>query len=291
MSPAVSLPTNDGAAPARPFIKCAGGKTKLLPEIFARMPRKFATYYEPFVGGGAVFFALRSLLGPSRRYVLGDMNENLVLAYRELRDRPHDLIRRLRGMKNTEKFFYAVRAMDLEALHDATPGRDSARAARLIYLNKTCFNGLHRVNRAGKFNTPFGHYAKPLICDAENLLSVACALKKVAIYNQSFDATVADASKGDFVYFDPPYLPLSPTSNFTAYDSAGFGWSHHVALHDTALALKKRGVHVVLSNSANKRIIELYKSTGKFKVETIQAARSINASANGRGKISELLIS
>ena len=193
-------------------------------------------------------------------------------------------------MKNNEKFFYKVRAIDLDALHAETPGLDSARAARLIYLNKTCFNGLHRVNRAGKFNVPFGGYANPLICDQENILAVSCALKKVALYNQSFDATAADAVKGDFVYFDPPYLPLSPTSNFTAYDSAGFGWTHHVALFDTASALKKRGVHVLISNSANERLIKLWKSGG-FKVETIQAARSINASAGGRGKIAELLIS
>ncbi len=287
MSPAVSIVLD---VKARPWCKMAGGKTKLLPELLRRMPKKFGTYYEPFVGGGALFFELRATFGTKRRYVLGDTNQNLVIAYREIRDRPHDLIRRLRGMKNNEKFFYAVRAIDLEALHDATPGRDSARAARLIYLNKTCFNGLHRVNRAGKFNVPFGYYANPPICDEQNLLACSRALKKVALFNQTFDATAADASKGDFVYFDPPYLPLSSTSNFTAYDSAGFGWSHHIALHDTARALKKRGVHVMISNSANKRIIELYRSTGDFKVETIQAARSINAQGGGRGKIAELVI-
>lgn len=287
MSAAVSLPLD---TPARPPIKCAGGKTKLLPEIFARIPKKFGTYYEPFVGGGALFFALRSSLGMSRRYVLGDMNQNLVITYREIRDRPHDLIRRLRGMKNTKKFFLAVRAIDLESMHEATPGRDSARAARLIYLNKTCFNGLHRVNRAGQFNVPFGGYPNPKICDEENILACSRALKKVALYNQTFSETVADATEGDFAYFDPPYFPLSLTSNFTAYDLAGFGWSHHVALHDTALALKKRGVHVMISNSASPRILELYKSSGAFKVDTIHAARSINASANGRGKIPELLI-
>jgi DNA adenine methylase len=194
-------------------------------------------------------------------------------------------------MKNNERFYYRVRAIDLDTLPPFTPGLNSARAARMIYLNKTCFNGLHRVNRAGKFNVPFGYYPKPVICDVPNLLACSNAFKRAHLVLGQFVDTTVTAGRGDLVYFDPPYFPISDTSNFTAYGSDGFGWSHHIALFEHARMLKKRGVHVVVSNSASPRIITLYKSDPIFKVETIQAARSINASADGRGKISELIIS
>lgn len=290
-APATYVPVPAFAPRARPFVKMAGGKTKLLPELLRRVPKTFATYYEPFVGGGALFFELRATFGASksRRYVIGDTNADLIHAYREIRDRPDDLIRRLRGMKNNEAFFKKVRAFNLDTLEPTTPGINSARAARMIYLNKTCFNGLHRVNRKGEFNVPFGHYAKTKICDESNLRACQAALQGVSISNASFTVTSEDAKEGDFVYFDPPYLPISDTSDFTAY-STPFAWTHHVALYEHAKRLKERGVHVLISNSASPRIVKLYGEDRAFKVETIAAARSINAHGDKRGKIQELLI-
>lgn len=282
---------NDDAAQARPFVKMAGGKTKLLPEIRARMPKEFGAYYEPFVGGGALFFDIFASSFGERRYVLGDMNRDLVTAYREIRDNPDELIRRLRGMENNETFYYCVRAIDLDALHPETSGIDSARAARMIYLNKTCFNGLHRVNRVGRFNVPFGRYAKPLICDRVNILACSKAFARTSILHKSFHRTALEADAGDFVYFDPPYVPLTETSNFTTYAAFGFKWADHVHLFEIAKTLKQRGVHVLISNSNNRFIRQMYEAEPMFKVEVIHAARSINAKADGRGKIEELLIS
>ncbi len=284
------LDTFDVRPRPRPFVKMAGGKTKLLPELLARVPKAFNRYYEPFVGGGALYFELVST-HVGKQFVIGDTNRDLVVAYREVRDNPHELIRRLSGMKNDEKFFYDVRAIDLNALDLLTPGLSNARAARMIYLNKTCFNGLHRMNKAGRFNTPFGKYAKPLICDRENILACSKVLRQTRILSCSFDDTVYAAGRGDFVYFDPPYAPLSETSNFSAYGETGFKWVEQIKLCETARALKKRGVNVLLSNSNNPFIRELYARDGEFKIETVHAPRSINATGKGRGKIAELLIS
>jgi DNA adenine methylase len=289
-APATFAPVPDISPRARPFVKMAGGKTKLLPELLKRVPKKFGSYCEPFVGGGAFFFELRGTFGTSKRYFLGDTNSDLIHAYREIRDRPHDLLRRLRGMKNNEAFFKKIRAWNPDALDPATDGLASARAARMIYLNKTCFNGLHRVNRKGEFNVPFGHYANPKIADKENILACSKALQRVAVSDAPFAVTSEDAKPGDLVYFDPPYLPLSETSNFTAY-GAPFLWAQHVALYEHAKKLKARGVHVLLSNSASPRIVKLYGEDRAFKVDVIAAARSINSHGDKRGKIQELIIS
>ncbi len=256
------------------------------------MPKKFGSYHEPFVGGGALFFELQRAFGDKIRYVLGDTNRDLIVAYREVRDQPGELLRRLRAMqkKNTEAFYYRVRDFDIESIDPLVPGADSARAARMIYLNKTCFNGLHRVNRAGRFNVPYGYRVKPNIADEIAIGAASRALQGSTLRHCSFVETAKHAARGDFVYFDPPYMPLSETSNFTAYGSDGFGWTHHVELYRVAGALKARGVHVLISNSANPRIMKLYKNDPDFKVETIEAARSINATGHGRGKIKELII-
>jgi DNA adenine methylase len=275
---------------ARPFVKMAGGKTKLLPELLKRLPKKFNAYHEPFVGGGALFWELRAIFGlaSSRRFRISDINTDLISAYREVRDNPSELIRRLRGMKNNERFYYRVRAINLDELPVNTPGIESARAARMIYLNKTCFNGLHRVNRRGQFNVPFGRYANPAICDAENLLVCSRLLRNVEITSRPFFDTLDLAQPGDLVYCDPPYLPISETSNFTSYDSNGFGWSDHVRLHDFARQLKAKGVHVMISNSASPRIRDLYRKG--FRVDEVQAPRSINATGSKRGNVTELII-
>lgn len=285
--PVTSL-LDPSARAARPFVKMAGGKSKLIPELLKHMPSMFADYYEPFVGGGALFFHLRSQhIDSARRYVIGDTNEQLITSYRVVRDECTDLVRRLRGMKNSERVFYKVRDIDLDLLPANTPGLHAAIATRLIYLNKTCFNGLHRVNRAGRFNTPFGHYPNPAICDEPNLRAVSRALRGVSILNAPFATTVKHARAGDLVYFDPPYLPISDQS-FTRYGAMGFGYGQHAELAQLARDLKARGVHVIVSNSDAPRVRELY--ADGFTIHEIMAARSINAQGDGRAKIKELII-
>jgi DNA adenine methylase len=281
------------AVRARPFVKMAGGKSKLIPELLARMPSTFENYYEPFVGGGALFFYLsasstlsKTASDRERCFVIGDTNEDLIASYRAVRDTPRDLVRRLRGMKNTEAFFRKVREIDLSQLPGDTMGLTAATAARFIYLNKTCFNGLHRVNRAGQFNTPFGHYPKPAICDEANLRACSRVLKRAAIRNGPFAATVVDAKPGDLVYFDPPYMPIAEQS-FTSYSANGFGYGQHAELAGCARELRARGVHVMISNSDTARVRALYEG---FTIHEVQAARSINATGSGRGKITELII-
>lgn len=288
-APATYAPVASFAPRARPFVKMAGGKTKLLPELLRRIPKTFATYYEPFVGGGALFFELRATFGAgkSRRYVIGDTNADLIHAYREIRDRPDDLIRRLRGMKNNERFFKQVRAFNLDTLDPTTPGLNSARAARMIYLNKTCFNGLHRVNRKGEFNVPFGHYAKTKICDEPNLRACQSALQGVSISNASFLVTSEDAKEGDFVFADPPYYPLNAGS-FVAYGACVFGRADHTRLRDHMLRLKERGVQVMITNSDTPEVRELY--ADGFTIERVMVPRAINSNGAKRGAVGEVII-
>lgn len=269
----------------QPFIKWVGGKRQLLPELLARVPAKFGTYYEPFVGGGALFWALRP-----ERAMLGDMNERLCRTYGAVRDSTDELIERLRAhahlhAKNGKDHYYATRAMKI----DAYPS--TALAAWFIYLNKTCFNGLYRVNAKGDFNTPMGDYANPDICDAENLLACAAALAhRASVVSAPYHKTVAGAQAGDFVYFDPPYAPLNATSDFTSYTSAGFDVADQIQLRDTALALKRRGVHVMLSNSSAPLIYELYAVSKDFKIEEVDAKRAINSKGSARGAVKEVII-
>lgn len=277
------MDTDEKLVIARPFVKMAGGKTRLLPELLKRLPKTFGAYHEPFVGGGALFFELSAVFGTGKKFRISDVNEDLIAAYRTIRDAPSDLIRRLRRMKNEEDFYYRMRARKPGGRGD----NEWARAARMIYLNKTCYNGLHRVNRQGQFNVPFGHYLYPKICDAENILACSYALHKVEITHRPYTETLKNVSAGDLVYCDPPYLPIAET-DFTAYDSNGFGWAHHVELHAFAVELKRRGVHVMISNSASPRIRSLYRKG--FKIEEIEAPRSIGASGSTRGYVTELII-
>jgi DNA adenine methylase len=255
-----------------------GGKRALLPEILPRLPAKIETYYEPFLGGGAVFFALAA----EKRFesaVLSDTNEELIETYRTVRDDVGNLIRRLKthAAKHSEEYFYKMRAK-----------RGAEVAARMIYLNRTCFNGLYRVNRKGEFNVPFGKYANPTICDAENLRAVFEALDGNDLRNQDFERCVLVAEKGDAVYMDPPYSPASETANFTAYTAGGFGPAEQERLRDVARKLIDRGVHVLLSNSDTPFVRKLYKG---FKIEEVQAPRRVNSKGDKRGNVGELLIS
>jgi DNA adenine methylase len=266
---------------ARPFVKWAGGKASLLPEILSRLPKTIKTYYEPFVGGGAVFFALAAE-NRFQRATLNDINEELRDTYAALRQNVGGVIACLEkhAKQHGKTYFYGVRAHAVRNLE--------SRAARLIYLNRTCFNGLYRVNKKGGFNVPFGDYANPTICDELNLRAVSTVLQGVDLLSSDFEKSTVNAKRGDAVYFDPPYAPLSETANFTAYSKGGFGADEHERLRNLAEKLIGRGVHVLLSNSDTPFVRNLYRG---FKLEKVQARRNINSKGDKRGKINELLIS
>lgn len=261
----------------KPFLKWAGGKTQLVPQILARFPDQFRTYYEPFVGGGAVFFAL----GP-KRSVLSDINEELVATYQTIRDDVDGVIRVLKAHRAEEEHFYKVRAQQ--------PGRLAAHsaAARTIFLNRTCFNGLYRVNRRGRFNVPFGRYRNPTVCNEVNLRRCAQALSHTDIVVRDALKSNLPVRKGDLVYVDPPYDPISDTANFTAYTRQGFGKQEQRQLAEMCRQWAERGVHVVASNSNTRFIRSLYKG---FRIEEVYARRAINSRADRRGPVIELLIS
>lgn len=262
-----------------PFLKWAGGKRQLLPELMKHVPGQFGKYHEPFVGGGALFWHLRNgNYFPAR---LGDSNERLMRTYRAVKTDVEKVIAHLEKYENTEKEFYAAR--DQSYIDGMTRAQ---LAAWFVYLNKTCFNGLYRVNKAGKFNVPFGRYENPTICDADGLRECARELEDVELFSTDFEHTVHDAVRGDFVYFDPPYIPVAKTS-FTAYDKAGFGMEDHKRLAGCAKELKRRGVHVLLSNSSAPIVRELYDG---FEIVEVMARRSVNSKASGRGAVKEAII-
>lgn len=270
--------------PARPVLKYAGGKTQLLPEILKRLPAKIGTYYEPFIGGGAVFFALAAE-GRFERAVISDTNYELVELYATIRDDIDGLIRELLSNPiffNDERAYYVVRA----ATDLSTP---ASRAARTIYLNKTGFNGLYRVNKSGLFNVPFGRYKNPKICDEENLRACARELQGVQITWVDFEVMVGGyPSAGDAVYLDPPYLPLSKTSSFTAYGKLGFGPDDHRRLAAYFDRQTEQEAAALLSNADMPLIRQLF---AKHRVESVSARRTINSKGEKRGAVSELLVS
>ncbi len=264
----------------KPLLKWVGGKRQLLPAIHSVLPESFDTYVEPFLGGGAVLFSL----APERARV-NDLNTELITVYEVVRDDVDELIALLKGYPNDSDFFYEMRARDRE------PGfahlSPVERAARTIYLNKTCYNGLYRVNNAGQFNAPFGRYANPKICDEPNLRAVSEYLSthNVTFYNGDYAAV--EANEGEFVYFDPPYDPVNPTSNFTGYQSGGFGRADQIRLKETCDDLNARGVKFLLSNSATDFIKELY---ADYHIDIVGATRAVNSVASKRGKVDEVLV-
>lgn len=270
----------------RPFLKWAGGKGQLLVELRARFGVEplVGRYFEPFVGGGAFFFDLyrRGLLG-RKKASLSDTNQNLLDAYLGVQGNVEELVVHLNGHKavHGHDHYYAVRA--------CVPEEAVARAARIIYLNKTCYNGLYRENSRGKFNVPMGRYNNPLICDEENMLAVAKALGRAKIRRQSFAAVLDDAVPGDFVYFDPPYDPVSKTSSFTGYAKGGFGEGEQRALADVFRELSRRGVMALLSNSITPLIEKLYGDKA-YCFDKVYASRSVNSRGDRRGKVVEALI-
>lgn len=263
-----------------PFLKWAGGKSRLLSTFEDYFPESFDSrknhYFEPFIGGGAVFF---HLLPP--RAIISDLNPELVNCYNVVRTRVDALIKALQEHKNDKDHYYHVRALDPQNLSDVE------RAARLIFLNKTCFNGLYRVNSRGQFNVPFGRYSNPKICDQANLHAVSSALSEVQILCGAFEHVLKRARPGDFVYLDPPYQPISATANFTGYTATSFGNEDQERLASTVRSLSKKGCLVMLSNSNSDFVRRLYK---EFRIETVHTARAINCKPERRGRIAELLI-
>lgn len=265
-------------SPARPFIKWAGGKRRLLEQYNALLPNhsQFNRYFEPFLGGGAVFFHLK----PSKA-LLADLNPELINCYKMVKNYPDELIDHLAKHKTTEQYFYKQRELLPENL---TP---IERASRFIYLNKTCYNGLYRVNKQGQFNVPYGKYKKPLICDREVIRAASEALQNVQFSIASFEKTVSQAHSEDFIYLDPPYVPTSVTASFTSYTSCNFTESDQVKLAEIVRNLDKKGCLFMLSNSDTKLVRTLYQG---FKFFTVHCPRSINSNPFARGLVTELVI-
>lgn len=265
----------------RPFLKWAGGKSQLISQYAPYLPQNFTNYYEPFLGGGSVFFYLYCYR-PNIYAFLTDINSELINAYCCVRDNVEQLITLLKEeeLRHSKEHYYKRRAL--------VPVNPFERAARLIYLNKTCFNGLYRENSKGEFNVPIGRYKKPKICHPELLRTVSTALQSTRIEVSRFESVLDYAkSPEDFVYFDPPYHPISSTSNFTAYNRYSFNEEEQIRLNKIFVELARRGVKVFLSNSDCPLVRELYR---EFKIIEILAARAINSVAKKRGKIAEVLI-
>ncbi len=256
----------------KPFVKWAGGKRQLIDILLANTPPSFGTFYEPFVGGGALLFALLP-----KKAVISDTNAELINAYLVIRDNVESLIKSLRFHKNDESYFYEIRAKDPARLTDIQ------RASRFIYLNKTCYNGLYRENSKGQFNAPFGRYKNPNIVDSANLRAISAYLNQsqVIILCQDYKYTVETAQKGDFVYFDPPYYPTSQTASFTKYVKSDFTAKDQEELAEIFRILSQRGCFVMLSNSNTSFIRELYRD---FNIFEINANRFINCKGDKRGK-------
>ena len=272
-----------------PVVKWVGGKRQLIDEIKSRIPKTFKTYYEPFFGGGAVLFALQP-----KKAVINDLNDSLIKTYKVIKNNSDELIASLSLHENTSDYFYEIRNEDLYP-ETFNLKSDVEVASRLIYLNKTCFNGLFRVNSSGHFNTPFGNYKNPNIVNEPVIRAVSKYFNdnEITILNGDFAIACQEAKKGDFVYLDPPYDPVSDTASFTGYNAGGFGSEEQIRLRDLCVELDEKGVKFLLSNSATKFIMDLYNSknfTSKITIDIVKAKRSINSNGNKRGEVDEVLV-
>ncbi|OHD12001.1 MAG: DNA methyltransferase [Spirochaetes bacterium GWD1_27_9] len=266
----------------QPFLKWAGGKRQLMPEIKKYIPHKFNTYYEPFLGGGAVLFDLQP-----KNAIINDSSTELINCYKVIKTNINDLIEDLEKHKNDEDYYYHTR--DLDRKEDYKNLSNVEKASRIIYLNRTCFNGLFRVNSQGQFNVPFGKYPNPKILNESVLKAVSSYLNEnnIEILNNDFEEVLKHAKKEDFVYLDPPYDPLSDTSSFTGYDLNKFGKEEQKRLKKVYDYLNEIGCFVLLSNSSTPYIKDLYKN---YSIITVNAKRNINSVGNSRGKIEEILV-
>ncbi len=263
--------------PTKPFLKWVGGKSQLLDELKKYFPNNFNKYIEPFLGGGAVFFDLAPEMA-----VINDSNEELMNAYEVVKNNVDDLIDILLGYKHSETFFYKLRKKQPQKLSRLE------RAARTVYLNKTCFNGLYRVNKKGEFNVPFGKYVNPTICDEKKLKAASLALQNTVIECADYQAVLRKyAHKGDLIYIDPPYHPISKYSDFKRYTKEFFYEKDQIKLRDTIRELKDKGCTVIASNSYCEFILELYK---EHEIKVVKAKRYINKDAKGRNGTKEVII-
>jgi DNA adenine methylase len=265
-----------------PFLKWVGGKRQLMPAINELLPEKHTTYYEPFIGGGAVLFE-----NQPPKAVINDFNKELINVYEVIKNHPDELISDLKTHKNESDYFYDIRALDRESSFESLS--NIKKASRVIYLNKTCYNGLYRVNNSGEFNSPFGKYKNPNIVNETTIRAVSKYLNNnnVIILNGDFEIAVKGIRKGAFVYFDPPYDPVSESSNFTGYVQGGFNMFDQVRLRDLCVELDSKGVKFLVSNSATPLIEDLYRD---FNIRYVKANRSINSNAKKRGEVDEVLI-
>lgn len=271
----------------KPFVKWAGGKRQLISILNENLPKSFGTYYEPFLGGGALLFHILTERN-GQKCSISDLNSDLVLAYTTIRNRIDELISSLKNhernyQKDSKSYYYSVR--------ESSPRSEIEKTSRLIFLNRTCFNGLYRVNSRGKFNVPLGRYTNPNIVNEDNLRSVSEILQSsgVAIKCRDFEAVLRDTKKGDLVYFDPPYQPVSNTANFTSYTNKDFTSDDLSRLADLCMELDSKGCKVLLSNSDSKEVSDMFKSK-TWKIKKIQANRSINSNSKKRTGHFELLI-
>ena len=268
----------------KPFVGWAGGKSQLLPEIETEIKRagQFDTYYEPFVGGGAVLFDLLP-----QKAVINDYNEELINAYRTIRDDLPNLLAELSKLHNSKDDFYEIRAWDREP--DYANLSKAKKAARFIYLTKTCFNSLYRVNRKGYFNTPYGRKRNIQIVDQDNLTAISQYLNdnEVAITSGDFAKVLAQVKPNSLVYLDPPYVPLTTTASFTSYTAVGFNKSDQECLAQSCQHLDRIGAKFIASNSDTELVHELYQ---QFNIRTVYAKRNINADGKKRGTVAEVLI-
>jgi len=265
-----------------PFLKWVGGKRQIMPSITEHLPKKITTYYEPFIGGGAVLFNLQP-----KKAVINDFNEELINVYKVIKNNLNELIIDLKKHKNEAEYFYELRSLDrTEEFKNLT---EVERASRVIYLNKTCFNGLYRVNNSGEFNSPFGRYKNPNIVNEPTLKAVSNYLNtnNIRLVTGDYSDILIDADENSFVYLDPPYHPVSESSNFTGYVQGGWNIYDQVRLRETCDNLHSRKIKFLLSNSATDFIIDQYKD---YKISIIKANRSINSNGEKRGEVDEVLI-
>lgn len=280
-NPELNIDELEFVTPPKPFIKWVGGKRQLIGEIKEYMPKKFNNYFEPFIGGGAVFFELKQ-----HNSFINDYNQELTNLYEIIKTKPNELLKDLKKHKNTEEYYYEIRSLDREPTKYKRLSKVK-KASRFIYLNKTGFNGLYRVNKKGQNNVPFGRYKDPKFADEENILACSELLQSTTIMNGDFENIKAHIKEGDFVYFDPPYVPLNETSNFTAYTDKGFDDDMQFRLKELCDYIDGIGAYFMLSNSYTDFILDLYDG---YTIKTVEANRALNCKASGRGKIKEVIV-
>lgn len=270
-----------------PVVKWVGGKRQLLSDMVPLLPKKISTYVEPFIGGGALLFHLQ----PSKA-IINDYNSELMNVYTVIKEHPNELILSLENHRdnNSEEYFYEIRSLDRKK--NFSQLSDVDKASRILYLNKTGYNGLFRVNKAGQLNVPYGRYKNPAIVNETTIKAVSNYFNSsnIKLLNGDYKNALKGLRNGAFVYFDPPYMPISSSSSFTGYTESGFNYDKQVELRDECLKLHSKGIKFLQSNSYSKEILKLYSDTNIFKIEVVKAKRSINSKADKRGEISEVLI-